>query len=198
VPSSNEYYFVSQWRVKGTVVEVSDIMKDLSSLSEWWPSVYLEISELKPGDKNSIGRRMDVLTKGWLPYTIKWEFEVTESKYPYGSVIRAFGDFDGRGEWVFEQDGEYVNMNYDWRLKGEKPLFRTMSFLLKPLFKANHRWAMARGEESLKLELLRRRAGSPEEAAKIPPPPPPTFPHKSYYEKRWGRAKSQEHKDVVE
>lgn len=56
-------------------------------------------------------------------------------------------------------------------------LIRTLSFLFKPIFSANHRWAMAREEESLKLELTRRRATTPENAARIPPPPGPTFPH---------------------
>ena len=187
--ASNEYYFFSKWRVKGTVKEVADIMNDLTTLPVWWPSVYLELKELKSGDANGVGRRLAVLTKGWLPYTIRWEFEVTESRYPYGSVIKAFGDFDGRGEWDFEQVADYVEMSYDWRLKGEKPLFRTMSFLLKPLFSANHRWAMARGEESLKLELIRRRSKSQDEAAKIPAPPAPTFPHKREYAKHWSAAR---------
>jgi hypothetical protein len=48
---------------------------------------------------------------------------------------------------------------------------------MKPIFSANHRWAMARGEESLKLEIARRHARTPEEEARIPQPPPPTFPH---------------------
>ncbi len=49
---------------------------------------------------------------------------------------------------------------------------------MKPIFAANHRWAMSRGERSLKLELARRHAGS--DAAlqvAIPAPPGPTFPH---------------------
>jgi len=37
-----------------------------------------------------------------------------------------------------------------------------------------HRWAMAKGEESLKLELARRHAANQEEFALIPAPPPPT------------------------
>jgi len=49
---------------------------------------------------------------------------------------------------------------------------------MKPIFAANHHWAMARGEESLLLELARRRAGAdPTIAAVIPPPSGPTFPH---------------------
>ncbi len=34
---------------------------------------------------------------------------------------------------------------------------------------------MRQGEESLRLELLRRHAASAEERARIPPPPGPTF-----------------------
>jgi hypothetical protein len=41
-----------------------------------------------------------------------------------------------------------------------------------PAFGANHRWAMARGGESLAIELARRRVTGAERAA-IPPPPPP-------------------------
>jgi hypothetical protein len=41
-----------------------------------------------------------------------------------------------------------------------KPLLRRLSFLLKALFAANHRWAMARGEEAVAVELLRRRASA--------------------------------------
>jgi hypothetical protein len=43
---------------------------------------------------------------------------------------------------------------------------------MKPLFSANHHWAMNKGFESLNLE-LRRRNGE----QNVPPPPKPTFPH---------------------
>jgi hypothetical protein len=39
------------------------------------------------------------------------------------------------------------------------------------MFSANHRWAMARGLESLQLELMRRHAASPDERARIPAAP---------------------------
>ena len=116
---------------------------------------------------------MRLETAGWLPYTLHWQFEVVESRYPSGFSIVASGDFDGRGEWTFVQDGPAVDITYDWRLRAEKPLLRNLSFVLKPLFEANHRWAMARGEESLKLELARRRAASDAMRGQIPPPPGP-------------------------
>ena len=87
----------------------------------------------------------------------------------------ASGDFEGRGIWTFEQDGSWANITYDWKIKAEKPLLRYFSLVMKPLFSANHRWVMAKGEESLKLEIERRHAASADELARIPAPPRPTF-----------------------
>ena len=53
-----------------------------------------------------------------------------------------------------------------------KVLWRTTSWALRRLFEANHRWAMRRGEESLRLELQRRRAQTAVERDAVPPPPP--------------------------
>jgi hypothetical protein len=169
----NAYQFISRWRVEGTCGEVADVLGDPLALPRWWPSAYLDVWEVRPPDSNGVGRRVKLHTKGWLPYTLRWQFEVVESRYPHGFTIVAAGDFDGRGVWTFEQDGPLVNITYDWRLRAEKPLLRTLSPVLKPLFEANHRWAMARGEESLALELARRRATSDAARAEIPAPPGP-------------------------
>jgi len=135
--------------------------------------VYLNVTEIEPPDARGVGRRVRVLTKGWLPYTLSWDFVVTESRYPHGFSITASGDFEGTGVWTFAQENNDVAIVYDWRIRAEKPLLRALSFVLKPLFAANHRWAMAQGETSLKLELARRRAVSDAEKGAIPLPPGP-------------------------
>lgn len=170
---SNAYHFVTRWRVPGTCGEVADVLGDPMELPRWWPSVYLSVEELEPPNADGVGRRVRLLTKGWLPYTLRWEFVVVESYYPNRIVLDAFGDFVGRGIWTFVQDGPEVNVVYDWTIRAEKPLLRNLSFLLKPIFEANHRWAMAQGEQSLQLELLRRRAVSAAARASVPPPPGP-------------------------
>jgi hypothetical protein len=171
--TDNDYQFITHWRVGGTCSEVADILGDGSSLSRWWPAVYLEVDEIEPPHADGLGRRIRAVTKGWLPYTLRWEFVVVESRYPHGLSIEASGDFEGRGVWTFAQDGPFVDVAYDWRIRAEKPLIRRLSFLLKPLFEANHRWAMAQGEKSLKLELARRRAFTDAARATIPQPPGP-------------------------
>jgi hypothetical protein len=171
--SASEYHFVSRWRVEGTCGEVADVIGDPLALARWWPAVYLAVEEVRPPDATGVGRRVRLHTRGWLPYTLRWEFEVVESRYPYGFALTATGDFNGRGVWTFAQDGPEVDITYDWRISAEKPLLRNLSFLLKPVFSANHRWAMAQGETSLALELARRRATSEAARARVPAPPQP-------------------------
>ena len=169
----NEYHFVTTWRVQGTTGEVADVLRNPLDLARWWPAVYLAVKELEPPDEQGLNQRVRLHTKGWLPYTLRWDLRVTSSRYPEHFAIEATGDFVGHGVWTFTQDGGFVNATYDWRIRAEKPLLKVLEPLMRPLLEANHRWAMKQGEESLKLELLRRRATTPEGYRDVPPPPGP-------------------------
>jgi hypothetical protein len=172
--TDHQYHFISDWRVRGTVEEVTDIFRRGGDLSRWWPATYLESKEVDPGDSTGLGYTVDLHSKSFLPYTIRWRAKAIEVNHPYGYTIETSGDFVGRGTWTFKQDGEWVDITYDWQIRADKPLLRHGAFLLKPLYEFNHRWAMTRGEESLKIELERRYAKTPEERARIPMPPGPT------------------------
>jgi hypothetical protein len=171
----NDYHFVDRWRVEGAVKEVADILEDAESLSRWWGSVYFEVKEIEPGGEHGIGKLIVLRAGGWLPYTLRINFRTIESRYPHGFSMDATGDLEGRGIWTIEQDGPFVNVTYDWTIRANKPIVEKLSFLLKPIFRANHNWTMSRGEASLKLELKRRRAKTSEELSRIPPPPEPSL-----------------------
>ena len=169
------YHFVTEWRVTGTVDEVREVLADGLSLPRWWPSVYLSVRQLEEGGPDGVGRVLDLHTKGWLPYTLRWTLRITEPITETGYALAATGDLEGTGRWTFEQQGHEVLITFDWRVMATKPLLRRLSWFLRPAFAANHRWAMSRGEQSLQLEIRRRRAvaaGLPDD---VGPPPPPTF-----------------------
>ncbi len=168
----NAYHFVTHWRVEGTVEEVFEVLDDATDLVRWWPSVYLQVEQRKPGDADGVGKEVRLHTRGWLPYTLIWQFRVVEVRKPYGWTLEAWGDFVGRGVWTFEQDGPWVEVTYDWRVRADKPLLRYLSFLLKPVFAANHRWAMKQGLESLRRELARRAAEAARDHSARPAAPP--------------------------
>jgi polyketide cyclase/dehydrase/lipid transport protein len=185
MPAANEYAFITAWHVPATPDEIASVLADAKGLERWWPSVYLKVTIAEPGDDRGIGKIVDLHTKGWLPYTLKWRFRVTESDPPKGFALTAEGDFVGRGIRTIEPEAPGADgsprtrVTYDWRISAEKAVLRRLSFVMKPLFSANHHWAMARGEESLRLEVARRRAAASGDElllASIAAPPGPTFP----------------------
>jgi hypothetical protein len=152
---SNDYVFITHWRVPGRIEQVYDVLIDIENYPRWWPQVYLKVESLTPLTK-SAGDKVRLLTRGKLPYTIRWQSEIIETNRPTGFTIRATDDFEGCGVWLLQQQGDDVLVAFDWRLRAEKPLLRNLSFLFKPFFKWNHRWAMARGEEGLRREVAQR------------------------------------------
>lgn len=170
--STSAYHFVTHWQVAAAPAEVYRTLEDINALARWWPSVYLDVKVLEKGQPGGVGRVVELYTKGWLPYTLRWQFRVTKTDFPNGFTLEAFGDFVGRGIWTFVPNGAGTDVTYDWLIDAEKPLLKRFSWLLKPIFSMNHEWAMQKGLESLRLELRRRRGET-----NVPPPPRPTFPH---------------------
>ena len=91
--STNDYHFITRWRIQGTIEEIAHILADASGLTRWWPSVYLDVRELAPGDARGLGKQIGLYTKGWLPYTLRWQFRISEIASD-GFTLQAEGDFD--------------------------------------------------------------------------------------------------------
>ena len=61
--ADNEYHFITEWRVPSTVAEVAEIIADARDLVRWWPSVYLGVTQVDPGDERGLGKVVDLYTK---------------------------------------------------------------------------------------------------------------------------------------
>lgn len=153
----NEYHFITHWRIEGDIARVYEVLHDPLGYPDWWKGLYLRVTELKPGDEQRVNQIVGFEMRGWLPYTLRWQLRCIETNKPYGFSSDSSGDFVGRGVWTFKQDGPIVDIRFGWNIRAEKPFLRYFSFLLKPLFIANHNWVMKKWEESLKAELIRRR-----------------------------------------
>jgi hypothetical protein len=154
---ANDFRIVTYWRVEATAVEVAAVLTDAEALPRWWGQVYLAVAVVAAGDADGIGRQVTVLSKGWLPYHIRWTGELVAADLPRSWSIRATGDLVGEGVWMLTEADGWTDAVYDWRVSADRPLFRLLSPLLAPVFAWNHRWAMARGEVGLRLEVVRRR-----------------------------------------
>jgi len=154
---------------------VADVVEDWLALPRWWGSTYFHVEEIEKGGEHGLGRVIRLHAGGWLPYTLRMTLRTVESRYPHGFSVDASGDLEGQGIWTFAPNDQFVDVTYDWTIRANKPIVEKLSFLLKPIFRSNHNWCMRRGEESLKLELLRRRTSSAQELANIPAPPKRSF-----------------------
>jgi uncharacterized protein YndB with AHSA1/START domain len=166
---NNQYHFITQWRIKAPPEQIFDLIQKPLEFPRWWGSVYLQVELEKEG-------RVRFVTKGKLPYHLRWTSETITSRPPEYLAIKAAGDFDGRGIWTLAHDGDHTAVTFDWQLTAEKPLLRFLSFLLKPLFSWNHRWAMEQGRRGLEKEIIRsaqnraREALSPTALPDVPDP----------------------------
>jgi hypothetical protein len=155
---ANEYRFLTEWRIAAPRELLYEILKEGKDYPQWWPEVYLDARFTPSGRADHTGDRVAFLTKGWLPYRLRWTAIVARHERPHTIEITAEGDFVGRGVWHLAAAGAETAISFDWRLRADKPLLRWLSPLFKPLFKWNHHWAMARGRESLQREAQRRLA----------------------------------------
>jgi hypothetical protein len=154
---SNEFRIITRWTAEGSLSEVAAILRDAERFTDWWGDVYLGIRVLDRGDANGVGGRVAIHSKGWLPYRLNWVGTLTEANFPHSWVIEAAGDLTGRGVWTLTQNGQQALVVYDWRVTADRPLFRVLAPVFGPILAWNHRWAMQKGEEGLRRELIRRR-----------------------------------------
>jgi hypothetical protein len=155
---ANDYQFLTEWQVDAPHELVYEILKEGKDYPNWWPEVYLRADYQPSGHAEGIGDRVTFLTKGRLPYRLRWTAEVLRRERPKTIEIAATGDFVGRGVWRLEPACQRIHVSFDWRLRADKPLVQGFSLIFKPLFEWNHHWAMARGYESLCREIERRRS----------------------------------------
>lgn len=153
---ANEYYMPTSWRIKGDIHDVFQICSNFLDYQRWWPSVYLNI-QVSGVDKETGNEIYSILSRGKLPYKLRWNSCKTQEDPPHAISLKAIGDLTGRGIWSFEQDGDYVNVRFDWYVNAEKPILKYLSPIMKPIFRSNHYWAMNQGFESLKKELEQRK-----------------------------------------
>ena len=95
------------------------------------------------------GRRYRVRWRSFVPYAVRFDFEVERVELPTLMSGRATGDLEGAGTWrLYEQDG-ITAVTYDWRVTTTKPWMNRVAPLARPVFEWNHDWVMARGGEGL-------------------------------------------------
>ena len=143
----SRYCFVDEWLVAARPHRVYELLSCPREYAAWWGDAFLQ----GEGDAGPAapGKRARLLTRGRLPYRLRWELTCVEAVAPRRLVSRIDGDFVGTGTWTLTAVGASTRAVLEWDVEVRKPLVRHLTPLLRPLFAWNHRWAMRRGQERI-------------------------------------------------
>jgi polyketide cyclase/dehydrase/lipid transport protein len=145
------YRFLDRWLVDAPIDRVYETIGDPLGYAHWWTDFVIQAEgdagEPRPGKQNRL------LVKAFLPYKVRFGLEVLEAERPSRILSRLSGDFDGTGEWRLTETPAGTEAVLDWRPEVNKPLINYLTPVLRPLFRANHVWAMKRGERQLRIYL---------------------------------------------
>jgi hypothetical protein len=153
----SQYRFVDRWHVGPPLEQAFDVVADTLAYPKWWGKVFVSVEG--DGGPPRPGRHVSIVSRGFLPYLLRWEAEVTATDPPHGFDFTMTGDFVGGGSWAFEESADGTNAVFDFRPRVEKALVKNLTPVLRPLFRTNHAWAMRQGQRGVDELFASRRAG---------------------------------------
>jgi uncharacterized protein YndB with AHSA1/START domain len=160
--ASGEYVFVDEWEVAAPPRAVFDALADARTYPEWWTPVYLDVDADGPP---ALGKRSAQHFKGRLPYHLRTTSTITRLEPPRVVQGEVEGDLRGRGTWTLTPTAGGTHVRFDWRVFADRPLLRTLTPVLRPVFRWNHDWAIARATEGLESYARSTAADPPESGA---------------------------------
>jgi uncharacterized protein YndB with AHSA1/START domain len=141
-----EYVFLDEWDVEAPREAVFDALADARTYPDWWKPVYVEVDADGPPAVGCVSRQR---FKGRLPYRLKTTSEILRLERPREFEVDVDGDLRGRGVWTLTETNGRVHVSFDWRVLADRPLLRVLTPVLRPAFRWNHNWAIARAREGL-------------------------------------------------
>ena len=143
---AKEYVFIDEWDVDAPREAAFEALADASSYPRWWKPVYIDVQTDGPPE---VGRTSQQHFKGRLPYHLRTTSRITRYDRPDVLEAEVEGDLRGRGVWTLSPRDGMTHVRFDWRVFADRPLLRTLTPVLRPLFRWNHDWAIARAQEGL-------------------------------------------------
>ena len=144
--ASREYLFVDEWDVAAPPEAVYHAIAEARTYPEWWRPVYIDVSA---SGQPAVGKESQQHFKGRLPYHLHTRSRITTLEPPHIVEADVDGDLRGHGKWTLTETPGGTHVRFDWQVFADKPLLRLLTPILRPAFRWNHAWAIARAREGL-------------------------------------------------
>ena len=140
------YVFVDEWEVAAPREAVFAAIADARTWPEWWRPVYLDVDADGPAE---LGKESRQHFKGRLPYHLHTRSRVVALEAPRTVTAEVDGDLSGRGTWTLTPTATGTHVRFDWQVHADRKLLKALTPVLRPVFRWNHNWAIARAMEGL-------------------------------------------------
>jgi uncharacterized protein YndB with AHSA1/START domain len=140
------YLFVDEWDVAAPQEAVFTALADARTYPEWWTPVYIGVDG---DDPPALGVESTQHFKGRLPYHLRTRGRIVAYEPPRMVSAEVEGDLRGVGVWTLTPIDGGTHVRFDWQVHADRPLLRRLTPVLRPLFRWNHNWAIARAMEGL-------------------------------------------------
>jgi quercetin dioxygenase-like cupin family protein/uncharacterized protein YndB with AHSA1/START domain len=157
--ASSEYLFVDEWDVAAPPEAAFEALADARTYPSWWRPVYIDVEADGPP---AVGAESRQHFKGRLPYHLRTRSRIVRLERPHVIEADVDGDLRGHGRWTLTPTLAGTHVRFDWRVHADRRLLRILTPVLRPLFRWNHDWAVARAIEGLEpyaRELAQRPVG---------------------------------------
>jgi uncharacterized protein YndB with AHSA1/START domain len=145
--ASREYLFVDEWDVAAPRASVFAAISDARTYPAWWKPVYIDVEADGDAEVGKVSRQH---FKGRLPYHLRTTSTITRLEPPHIVEADVDGDLRGHGKWTLtDLPGGGTHVRFDWQVFADKPLLRVLTPILRPAFRWNHAWAIARARAGL-------------------------------------------------
>lgn len=169
-----EYHFVSTWQIQAPVERVWEELYHAERWPSWWKYV-VAVDELEPGAVGGVGKRLHVLFRTRLPYTLGFDVRMTLVHPPSTLEAEATGELEGTGRWTLTPAGGGTLVRYNWDVRTTRWWMNLLTPVARPVFSWNHDEMMRDGGQS-----LARRLG-----VDLALPDTPAPPHRPAPATRW-------------
>jgi uncharacterized protein YndB with AHSA1/START domain len=154
---ASEHVFVDEWDVAAPPDAVFAAVADGRTYPEWWRPVYLLVDG---DDAPAVGASWRHLFRGRLRKKLRLTTRVASYEPPRRLELEIGGDLHGRGLWTFTPRDGGTHVRWEWHMDVDRPLLRYLGPLMRPLFRWNHRWTVARAREGLERRWVTAGAGA--------------------------------------
>ena len=148
------YHFYSENAIKASIQKVWGLLEDAEKWPEWSKG-FKKIEILGPEPKLKTGSKPACEVKGSLPYSLRFNLEVTSTDPPNSMEYNATGHLQGTGKWTLEETDGITLVKYWWDVGMTNWFFNFLSKIsfIKAMMERNHDRVMDEAHEILKSKL---------------------------------------------